>query len=193
MFGLSSKYTVSDAYLLHSHKIPRRGMGIILRKHFLQVNRSPCSCPWLLLQFKYSEIRRIVLSHFFNYLHSPPSKMLQAQALQPRSLRASHSFVIMVLFLMGDNPSGAKRDPNSYLSNSRWVLFSLPFEMQNPSFLLLLILPSGTPSAELRVLIVLPLPQLKVLSEGKKWFFFFAITPLLLYKVRKQKELNTRA
>lgn len=74
MFGLSSKYTVSDAYLLHAHKIPRRGMGIILRKHFLQVNRTPCSCPWLLLQFKYSEIRRITLSHFFNYLHSPPQQ-----------------------------------------------------------------------------------------------------------------------
>lgn len=74
---------------------------------------------------------------------------------------------------MGDGPSGAKRDPNSYLSNFRWVLFSLPSEMQNPSLLLLLILPSGRPSSELRALAVLPLPQLKVLSEGRKWFYFF--------------------
>lgn len=129
-------------------------MGIILRKHFLEVCRSPCPSPWLLFQFNSSEIRRRTLFlqlYFFNYEWShilPPSKMLQAWALQQRSLRAPHSFVIMVLFWdMGDGPSGGKRDPNSDLSNSRWVFFSLPSEKQNPP-LLLLILPSGRPSPE---------------------------------------------
>lgn len=133
-----------------SQKNPR-GMGIILRKCFLEIRRSPCPSPWLLFQFNSSEIRRITLSPFFSCEWShilPPRKTLQAWALQQRSLRAPHSFVIMVLFRdMWDGPSGGKRDPNSDLSNSRWVLFSLPSEMQNPP-LLLLILPSGRPSPE---------------------------------------------
>ena len=114
-------------------KNPTWRTGIILQKHFLEVCRSHCPSPWVLFQFNSSEIRRITLSPFFNYKWSHslhPSKTLLAQALQETNLRASHSFVIMVLFQdIGDRPSGGKRDPNSDLSNSRWVFFSLPSEM----------------------------------------------------------------
>lgn len=116
-----------------------KGMGMALRSHFLEVGRSSCPPPWLLFQ---SMTRRTTLS---------PS-------LCP--WRASHEG----LSLWGSTPQlpsyGAvlrrgrwsfrrMRDPNPDLSNTSWVLFSLPSNIQQPPHLLLL-LPAGTPGPEIR-------------------------------------------
>lgn len=154
------------------------------------MGRSPCFPPWLLFLLITRRTCSLPSAHEGSHL-LPPSKMPQAQALQQSSLRAPHSFVIMVqLWDVGDDPSG-EWGIWIHSLNVRWVLFSLPSTMHSPP--LLLIPQLADLVLKPRALIFSPLPQVEGQAKVESHFFCHHFhSSLQCRKTETSKQSNAR-